>query len=270
MNFKVLFLIAALFTYANAIAFVKSYPMPKMITTRHAAKYYANRNQIHAAALKRIKEEFHITDADWRWYMDYVADIIKKDILFATYPLDRSSIFPNDHWLIQEAKEILIQCGIDPKKIEISLDRNPEVNAYTKQTDQEDTTIKHALVLNPDWLGELFPQERESMIRHEIMHFALYDSLEEGFIIGLLKKNGHMQETIENNPAMINYRVTRETRADILSVVDNLALAKITQNLYAELAQNTKYLPPDYWNTHPSYELRAQNFTQLLAEINQR
>jgi hypothetical protein len=267
MNFKLLFSIAALCTFANQIACINPVLTQKLFSSPLAQKYYEKYDKIHADALNRIKNEFNIGDADWNLCMNFIADLIKKDILFATYPIARSSISVNDHYLVQEAKEILIQYGIDPQKIKIIFDNDPKTIAAAVQK-VEKNIIKRTLLINPDWLGKLSRQERESALRHEIMHFAFYDAVEQRFIVELLQKNGYAQKTIKNNQAVINCSRQREIRADILSIVDKPVLIKASQDLFTRLA---KIFPAEQNSDlmHPSCETRAQNFAQLLVEINQ-
>jgi hypothetical protein len=269
MNFKPFLLLVALFTVASAIVVIKPFQPSQTFKSPHASKYYEKYNKIHADTLNRIKKAFNITNADWRSHMNYAADVIKKDTLFAAHPFDRSSIAFNDHYLVKEAKEILIKCGIDPKNVTIKLDRDPLIKAAAEQRLLESNTIKHSLVINPDWLSKLSPQERESVLRHEIMHLTFYDSIEYGFIIGLLEQKGYTRNAMQKNPAIMNYLFQLETRADILSVLDKPSLAKVCQDRYARLAQKTKSFPANSWTTHPSDQTRAQNFAQLLADISQ-
>jgi hypothetical protein len=272
MNFKLFFSLLVLFTCVNAIAFIKPYQTSQIFKSPLAQKYYEKYDKIHVDALNRIKKEFNITDEDWRLSMETLADIVKQDTLFASYSLDRSSIFADDHRLIKEAKEILIQYGIDPKNIEIKLDYDPNENISAGQKlEKEKDIIKHTLSINPDYLETLLPEEQESMIRHEITHLACYDPLEKKLIDSLLQIKGHTKEAIENNSAIISYNHQCETRADILAVVDNPVLAKACYGLWVQFAQSSKLLPAGYWNlnTHPPFETRAQNFAQLLVEINQ-
>ncbi len=269
MNFKSFLSLITFFAFANQIAFVKPYPKPKIISSAHASKYYENRNQIHAAALTRIKNEFKISDADWCHYMNSATNIIEKDILFANYPLDRSSISPSDHEIVKEAKEILIQCGIDPKNIEIKVDNDIECAAASQSFIPEENVIRHTLILNLDSLKLFAPEkrEREAILRHEIMHLAFYDSIEEQLIIGLLQNQGYIQKAIQRSPAIINYRQQRETRADLLSVVDHPRLIEVSRAWYASLSELTEVLPTVTWDTHPSHEARAENLAQLLADV---
>ena len=101
------------------------------------------------------------------------------------------------------------------------------------------------------------------------MHFANYDHFEEGFIYGMLQRAGYTPEQIDASAAMIYYRQQREARADLLSVVDKPALAHANQKRYESIAQYSSAWAPDYWNTHPSDQIRAENMAQLLEYINQ-
>ena len=140
MYFKTLLPLLSLLAFgafASQNPIVKPYPIPETLNSAHAKHLYAYRNQIHHDALMRIKNDFKISDADWNWYMDYVHELLSKDNLFARRPID-ATIDNKDHWLVQEAKKVLIDCGIDPNRITIVLDRNSEVNGSAHQNVSKD------------------------------------------------------------------------------------------------------------------------------------
>jgi hypothetical protein len=195
MYFKTLLPLLSLLAFgafASQNPIVKPYPMPKTLSSPHAKHLYSYRNQIHHDALARIKNDFKINDEDWNWYMNYVHEIVSKDNLFACKPIAQAKINDSDHWLVKEAKEILINCGIDPNRITIILDYSPNVNGNANQAvAKNESTIDHTLTLNPDWFAQCSKEEREATLLHEIMHFANYDPFEEGFIYSMLERAGY-------------------------------------------------------------------------------
>lgn len=273
MYFKTLLPLLSLLAFgafASQNPIVKPYPIPETLNSAHAKHLYAYRNQIHHDALMRIKNDFKISDADWNWYMDYVHELLSKDSLFSQRPIAHAKINDTDHWLVKEAKEVLIDCGIDPNRITIVLDYNFEVNGSAHQNVSKDRSeICHTLTLNPSWFAQFSKEDREAILLHEIMHFANYDHFEEGFIYGMLQRAGYTPEQIDASAAMIYYRQQREARADLLSVVDKPALAEVNQKRYARTAHYSSEYPHDFWKTHPSHQTRAENMAQLLEYINQ-
>lgn len=272
MNYKSfisLALLLAFGTITGQISFIKPLLLPQLLTSQHSQKLHEERTGIHQTALAEIKKEFNIADDTWKRYMDHIYTVVQKDDLFDTTVL----VMQNDsnHWLIQEAKKVLIECGVNLARIEIKLDTDPKKNGAADQW-YEDATgrIKHTLILNPDWFAMHSLDEREAVLRHEIMHLAHYDGIEEGYICGLIAKvMGYTQEQIDASPAIVNYRKQRELRADLMGVVDKPLLVQSEYNRFSNYAKFTSSFPENFWKTHPDNKTRAESMAQLFGFINQ-
>lgn len=228
---------------------------PRAFLGQNQAILEAELAQAHQEALNAIQQEFGIPVDQWRVALMAYKALVQKDTLLKPFKGYKKS---SDE-LTNFIKELLCKAGINPDRVEIVYRPNIECPVVARQ-ECDDTQIWHYLDIDRDWIVSRPQKARAAILSHEFQHFKNYDSVESGFIIEVLEKNGFTFNDYQNSAAVRHYRHAREFRADLLAGLQDIDIA---QALLEDL--QTLNMPQD--PTHPSSTARTQQLAQLIANM---
>jgi hypothetical protein len=224
---------------------------------------FFERKCIHDQCLAQIKQDLDISDDLWVEYMgEYEAKRAQDALLGAGLV----SNLPGDPEIAIATRKILVEYGINPKKVTIKF-VNTNTPAQAVQGLDDAGNITHRIELDLHRLAKYSLAVQEALVRHEVMHLLNYDSLEGSYLITMLYKLGHCPQELEKLPSMVAYRHQRELRADLLAGADHPEVARSLQEFFARFIKITDQENPKLWTLHPSDKQRHEQLAQLLTAM---
>jgi hypothetical protein len=211
---------------------------------------------IHNQVLRGIQQEFKIPQNQWDKALKAFRAFCAQDKLLKPF----SSYKKSENDLSRRIKEALAHAGINPDLVTINYVNDKECPLVARQ-EFDDTQIYHYLDIDREWLSKRSEQVQLAIIAHEMEHLKHYDSVESGYIIEILEKNGYSYEDYNESPAVKDYRYQREFRADLLAAARDMGIAKALQNDLAQLQCNTNR---EDLSDHPSAVDRLNKVTALI------
>lgn len=209
------------------------------------------------AILQKIKNKYGISDQVWNESRAQDDDLVLNDELYK--PTSNITDYPDEHWIIKKARELIASYGMNPEKVIIR--ESTEIPVAQVIAHIHTNSLTHYLDLNVEYLEALTVERCILNLKHEIMHLWYADSIYADSIIDLMYKNSL-------DPLYIEYTKNQEMRADIMAATESLTDAL---NYYDWLS---KCKPDDTDdNNHPIFTKRLKaaerlyNYLLIEAEV---
>lgn len=229
-------------------------------------KYSQELARKHDQALKAVKNDFSISDADWNNHMKDFNAFVKADDLLGSGTLNIKS---DDPEIVAYTKKALVEYGINPEKVTIEFVSNGNAFCAMQKLAKPDMNfsadnhIVHSIQLDLEKANKYDINVQRAFVRHEIMHLLHYDSIEAAYVLTLLNDLGHNAKEFNQKQSMVDYRFARELRADLLATCHDRSMAqeldKYFQNVLVHKPQDISSL------SHPPYKMRHEQLAQLLV-----
>lgn len=172
-----------------------------------------------------IKKAFNIPDDWWADTYTIIETLKKNDPLFS--PVQTSNKHRGKHPLIDLVCRLLLENGLNPDAVIITIDPNAEGPAFAHQTCPDSQKVISKITLNPHEMSKRPADAQEAILRHEIQHLVHYDPIEEGYILGLLKDVGYTYDKVANHPLLMQLHHAKEYRADQMAAIQtDVSIAK--------------------------------------------
>lgn len=162
--------------------------------------------------VQQIKTAYGVSDYDLNQMQQKIKNLTQNDDLYQ--PSLAVSHDPDDHWIINEARECIAAYGMNPDCVIIT--DAPEIPCAQERVEITDTnSLVHYLDLNIAELESYSDQARIHIIKHEMSHLWYADHLRLILLCQLTSISAH-------DPLWIAFSKNLELRAEIMAESNGL------------------------------------------------